>query len=81
MKIEGVGGIRHECDHLTGRMVQCRNESLRVGSGVAVCAGQVGRRARDRQVAFLSRLLLSGVDILVGCQGRIPFGFQLSLIR
>ena len=81
MKVEGVGGIRHECDHLTGRMVKGRDEFLRIGGSVAVRAGQVGRRARDRQVAFLSRLLLSGVDILVGCQGGIPFGFQLSLIR
>ena len=81
MKVEGVGSKRNESDRFTGSMVQGRNEFFEVGSGIAVRAGQGRRRFRYWQAVFLPRLLLSGVDILVGGQGGIPFGFQLSFIR
>ena len=81
MKVEGVGGKGHESDHLAGRMVKGRNEFLRIGSGITVRAGQAGRRFRQWQAVFFPRLLLSGVDILVGSQGGIPFRFQLAFIR
>ena len=81
MKVKGVGSKGHESDHFTGRMVKGRNEFLRVGGGIAVGAGQAGRRCRHRQTVFLPRLLLPGVNILVGGQDGIPLGFQFSFIR